>query len=96
MGTIGLPFKTYSPLIVDPNTVLPFPIAFKRFQLVAGRDAQVIQRRRCMQLQQFSSSNPFNILESSNRLAVEKRLSIGTQKRSDHRAIVFLVTDSVK
>jgi len=31
------PNKTESPLLVDPDTVLPFAITVQRFQAVAGR-----------------------------------------------------------
>ena len=38
------PDKTYAILVVNPNTVLTYPIAFEGFQTVARWDAQFIQR----------------------------------------------------
>jgi hypothetical protein len=35
------PFKTNPPLIVDPNTVLSFPIPSESFQTVTGRLREV-------------------------------------------------------
>ncbi len=39
------PDKTNPVLIVNPNTVLPIPIAMQLLQPVSGRDPQVFQLR---------------------------------------------------
>jgi hypothetical protein len=47
------PDKTYPELVVNPDAVLPNPIASQRFQPVARRRPQVIQSCRGMQISQF-------------------------------------------
>lgn len=48
-----LPAEANSPLLVDPDAVLSFPVAVKLFQTVSGRDTQVIQSERCVELIQL-------------------------------------------
>jgi hypothetical protein len=80
MRPIGLPFETYPPLVVDSNAVLALPIAFQSLQLVAGWNAQVTYYCGSLQLQQFASRNPLNILESPNCLAIKERLGFGARE----------------
>jgi len=35
------PHKADAPLIVDPNAVLPFPVAEKSFQAISSRSSQI-------------------------------------------------------
>jgi len=37
------PFEAYPPLIVDPDAVLPCPVAAKLLQPVGWRDAEIVQ-----------------------------------------------------
>jgi hypothetical protein len=37
------PSETDPELVVDPDAVLSFPVAFKSFQAIPGRDAKVLQ-----------------------------------------------------
>jgi hypothetical protein len=55
------PDETYPPLPVDPDAVLPFPIAGQSFKPVAGRDAQVIQVNRSVKDEQFPESGSSRI-----------------------------------
>jgi hypothetical protein len=47
------PNKTDAPLIVDPNRMLPFPIASQCFQLISRRRRQDVQFCGCVQLEQL-------------------------------------------
>jgi hypothetical protein len=47
------PDKTDSPLIIDPNRVLPFPIASQCFQLISRRRSQNAQLRRSVNWSNF-------------------------------------------
>jgi hypothetical protein len=49
-----MPFKANSPLIVDGNTVLAFPISAKLMQPVPWRHPQIIQADRAVKHDQFS------------------------------------------
>jgi hypothetical protein len=53
IGVTGLPAKTDTPLIIDPNTVLAFSFSAKLLQSIAGRNAQVIERFRSIEKQEF-------------------------------------------
>jgi hypothetical protein len=39
IGVAVVPDEADPPLIIDPDTVLTFAIAFQRFKTVSGRDA---------------------------------------------------------
>jgi len=43
------PTKAYSPLIVDSDRVLAFPIRFQRFKPVRWRNSQSVEREGCIQ-----------------------------------------------
>ncbi len=43
VGVAGIPAKTNSPLIVDPNTVLTLAISAELLKAIAGWDPQVIE-----------------------------------------------------
>ena len=53
------PHKAESKLIVDADAILPLPVAFQRFQPVAGRGTKKIQRLGCIQLGQFANRTVF-------------------------------------
>jgi hypothetical protein len=50
-----LPNKTDSPLIVNPNAVLPFPVPMQGFQAVSRWRSQISQFIRAIQLPQLSA-----------------------------------------
>jgi len=43
IGVAGVPAKTNSPLIIDPNTVLAPAISVELLKAIAGRNPQVIE-----------------------------------------------------
>jgi hypothetical protein len=51
VGVAGLPAKTNTPLIVDPNTVLALSISAEFFQTISRRDTQVVERFRGVEKQ---------------------------------------------
>jgi hypothetical protein len=61
------PDKADSPLIIDPNGVLPFSVASQCLQLIPRRRSQDSQLCGRMQLQQFPQGHPF---EGTEALAV--------------------------
>jgi hypothetical protein len=61
------PSKTNPPLIVDPNTVLSFPVSFESLQTVAWKSCEVLQRQSARQKQKFSSRLTLYRLESAHR-----------------------------
>ena len=74
------PAKTYSPLAVDANAVLAFPIAFQRFKPIRRWRQQVPQLRRIIQHLQFTCRDDIDIGEAPDALAVVKRLRIAASE----------------
>jgi hypothetical protein len=71
------PGKTDSPLVIDPNTVLPFPVMFELFQAVAGRHTKIIQLNRSVEDQQLPGSPPPNFIrQPSWGLMSEETISV--------------------
>jgi len=48
-GAVRRPDKADAPLPVDPHGVLPGPIPFQFFQVVAGREPQILDNNRSIQ-----------------------------------------------
>jgi len=44
------PGEADAPLIINPNAVLPGPVAFQGFQTISGRHAHIIQSFRAVEL----------------------------------------------
>jgi len=84
VGIRFLPFKTYSPLRVDPNAVLTLSIAMQRFQAIAGRKNQVRQQTCCMDRPEFSECNPLNRTVPLAALAMENAFRFSITKTFDH------------
>jgi hypothetical protein len=49
VGTVFPPLKANPPLVIDPDAVLPLPIAYERFKPIAGQACQVAQAGRLVQ-----------------------------------------------
>jgi hypothetical protein len=96
VSAVVVPNKTDSPLIVDANAVLSFSIALQGFQVIAGWHSQADQFSDGMQLQQLTPSHALDVVEPGHHLASKQSLSVGTNERMDHEAILFRNTESVK
>jgi hypothetical protein len=88
-GPLGRPDEAHAVLIVDPNTVLPTPIAFQRFQTISGRHAQLVQGDDRIQLVQLSARDPPQRLRAAlpgrlRRPPIEDIRSRVIGKRTDH------------
>ena len=61
IGCVAIcPLKTEAIPIVDANAVLPFPVAFERFQVVAGERGKVLQGFRFVECREFPLSGSFD------------------------------------
>jgi hypothetical protein len=54
--SVGRPHETNSKLLVDADAVLSRSIVLQRFQAIAGRDTQIVERSRPFQLLQSISA----------------------------------------
>jgi hypothetical protein len=88
--------KTYTPLIVDANAPLPFPVSSQRFQAVSWRDSQILQRLGVIQHLQLALGNCGKGLETPGAFAFKQRVCVSATKALDHRTIVYRATLYVK
>lgn len=66
-----IPDKTYTVLVVYPDTMLAAPVTVKGFKPVAGRAAQVVKPIRCIKNFQFSSCCLLDSLEFFDRVVIK-------------------------
>jgi len=76
--------KADSPLIVDPDTMLPFAIALQGFKPVAWRNPEVLQMPGLVKVQEPASRNPFDRTKLRHILIIEQRPCFGIAKGPDH------------
>jgi len=83
------PGKANSPLLIDPDTELPLPIASQSFQPIAGGDPKIVESARAMYHDEFSVGNSQGLAERKLASPVLKqRMSLLTGKRQDHAGIL--------
>ena len=73
---VPAPAKTNSPLVVDANAVLAFPIALQRFKPICRWRQQVPQFRRVVQHMQLACRDDVDIGKSPDAFAVIQRLRV--------------------
>jgi hypothetical protein len=78
------PDEADSPLLVDPDRMLSFPIAAQRLQLVPGRRCQDAQFRCGMQLQQLAQRDTLEGPEAPGMLIVKKLLGFLRREALNH------------
>ncbi len=78
------PSEANSPLIIDANAVLPLPVAFQRFKLIAGRLPEILKGSGTVQIEQFAPRLPFKGLKADNTAIIKKRGGVATSERFDH------------
>jgi hypothetical protein len=84
MRAITPPTEADPPLIIDPDTELAGSKAFQRLQPIAGRDPQVIQARRNLELAKLAPRHGLDIHEAPDKIAVCQRLGIAALEGPDH------------
>jgi len=62
LGSSFLPNKTYPPLIVYPDRILPGSLATKRFQAIARRISQIRKVARTVDHAQLAESGDLHIM----------------------------------
>ena len=76
VGAVLTPAKTNSPLVVNANAVLAFPITFQRFKPIRWWCQQVPQFRCIVQHLQLACRDDVDIGESPDAFAVVQRLCV--------------------
>ena len=84
VGIPVAPDKADAPLIVDANTVLPFSVAFKRFQVISRGRGKVTKLRGNIQLPEFPLCHPLKSPKPPDALPRMKLFRIFRPERPDH------------
>ena len=61
VGISSVPSKADAPLVIDADAVLAGAVALQRLQTVAGRNAQIVQSCRGIQLSQLLQRRALNV-----------------------------------
>ena len=78
------PNEAKTPLIVNPDTVLPLSLAAQGFQAVARRRCQIAQLRGAIQLPKLAPRDPLDSLKAAARLPAVKSPGFRAAERLDH------------
>ena len=77
VGVCAFPPKTHSPLVVDPNAVLPLAIAAEFLEAIPGRHPKIIERFRRVDSNEFTEHDASEICrEPPDGLASEQAFGI--------------------
>jgi hypothetical protein len=95
-GIDPFPAKTNPVLQINPDAVLSFAIAAKRFQMMSGDCGEIGERLRTMQIEKFAQGHLLNLLKSFRARALKNLLSIGIPKGLNHVFILYRYTIKAK
>jgi hypothetical protein len=85
LGARLSPDKTNTPLVVNPNAMLPRPAALQHFQAVARRRHKVTEFAGLMDLPKLSLRNALYVLcEPLREPAMKKGFCVTVRERADH------------
>jgi hypothetical protein len=90
------PTEADPPAIVDPDTMLTLPVPSQSFQMIPGRDPQVLEKARPMKVQQLSPCGPLKSSKTCHRLIVKQSLSRLVLEGLDHRFSIVRKTSYFK
>lgn len=78
------PVETDSPLIVDPNTILPFPIPLQPLKTVPRQGRQIMKSRGGFEPIEFQPGHTLNPCEGRNPLSMGKVYRSAVCVANDH------------
>jgi hypothetical protein len=84
------PAKAYSPLMVNPNAVLPGTAAQQTFQMIPRRYTQLIQAAHRMEKQQFAPCRALDILETRHWQTAKETLCVPAGEGPYHDQSILL------
>jgi hypothetical protein len=89
IGCSVMPSKTDPPLLIDADAVLPPPIALQRFEPIAGRYAEIVQRSGLIQHTQLTQSSRLDLYgQSPTSKATPNARCLGIGKALDHGPMI--------
>ena len=96
IGVAVAPYKANTPLIVDADTVLSFPVAFKGFQTIARGRRQIAKFRGDIQFPELTLRDPLKGPKSLDPLPVMELLRLLRPKGLDHIISIYREPVNVK
>jgi hypothetical protein len=80
-----LPLEAQTPLLVDPNAVLPLAIPLHCFEQIRRRNQEVAQVCRTVQLFELLASSLLNLsVDALHELTLKNLLSVSVLERANH------------
>ena len=83
------PLETNSELVVDPDTMLPGPIARKSLQTITPKRRQIRQRLRRIQANESRACLIFDVNEFNNALIIRESFRPSVLERADHTSKIL-------
>jgi hypothetical protein len=89
VSAVLFPHEADAPLVVDPDAVLPRAAASEQLEAVPGRDSQVREQRRGIQLHELAERHALQLWwKSTASLAPEEPLGVAIAEAPDHGASI--------
>lgn len=85
------PSEADTPLVIDPDTVLPFSLAAQALKLVPRRNEQVLKCFGAMQEIQLPPGYPLECLVPPYKTVIEKRLGVFIVEGLYHLQVSYLI-----
>jgi len=79
-----LPLEAHPELIVDPDAVLPGPVAFEGFEPVGRRDTQVVKPAGAIEHRQLAHGDGFDVDPALHAVTGKQLGSLGVAEALDH------------
>ncbi len=61
VGAVCFPAEADTPLVIDADGVLAFPVALERFEAIAGRDGEVVEFGDGVNLGEFPQGDALDV-----------------------------------
>jgi len=90
------PTEADPPPFVDPDAVLTLPVPFQSFQMITGRNPQVMEEARPMKAEKISPCGPFNSPKARHHLIMKQSLSRLVSEGRDHGSRIVRETSYYK
>lgn len=84
VGPVRLPDKADAVPVIDANAVLSFPAALQPLKVIAGRDAQIVERFRGLELIELAESDGRERCEPATPAREEQIGRLGIPEADDH------------
>jgi hypothetical protein len=78
------PYETDPILVVNPDAVLPLPVAGEGLKVIARKRAQVIESLGCVKLRELALRDPGNASKPAGSVSLEQGRGVSVPEGPDH------------